>query len=177
MEPPVSPKTTFTVSLMEAGHAIHAIAQKAVFKINLRSDDPAELDILEQRAIALFKAGAEAENSRWGKPLIFVEYKKILDIPSGSQPDDCHIVQAAWQAISSLGLEPRLIAGGCTNANMAIDAGIPAVTLGLGGTSGGVHTLEEWFDPTNAYLSVQNSLLLLLALAGVHGVSDSVLKK
>jgi acetylornithine deacetylase/succinyl-diaminopimelate desuccinylase-like protein len=160
---------------MEAGHAVHAIAQKAVFTINMRSDTAAELDRLEQRAIALFKAGAEAENARWGKSLISLEYKKILDIPAGSQPDDCVIVQTAWQAISSLGQAPRLIPGGCTNANMAIHAGIPAVTLGRGGSSGGVHTLQEWFDPTGAYLSTQNSLLVLLALAGVYGLCESVL--
>lgn len=177
METLVCPKTTFTVSLMEAGHAIHAIAQNAVFKINMRSDDATELDLLEQRALALFRLGADAENARWGKPLISVDYKKILDIPAGSQSDDSSIVQAAWQAIGSLGIEPRLIPGGCTNANMAIHSGIPAVTLGRGGTSGGVHTLEEWFDPTDAYLSTQTCLLLLLALTGIHGVSDSVVTK
>ena len=175
MRPPALPKTTFTVSLMEAGHAIHAIAQKAVFTINMRSDDGAELDKLEQQALTCFKAGAEEENARWDKPAVSVQYKKILDIPAGSQPDDCVIVQTAWQVISSLGQTPRLIAGGCTNANMAIHAGIPAVTLGRGGRSGGVHTLEEWFDPTGAYLSTQNSLLILLALAGVYGVCESVL--
>lgn len=32
--PPKDPKTTLTVSLIEGGQAIHAIAQKAVFKIS-----------------------------------------------------------------------------------------------------------------------------------------------
>lgn len=175
IKPPTTPKTTYTVSLMEAGHAIHAIAQQAVFKINLRSDDGTELDRLEQQALKIFEAGAKEENEFWGQPAITVSYKKILDIPAGSQPDDARIVQTACQAITALGLQPKKIKGGCTNANMAIHAGIPAVTLGRGGSSGGVHTLEEWFDPTDAYLSVQNALLIVLALAGLANVSSSLL--
>lgn len=178
IKPPVSPKTTYTVSLMNAGHAIHAIAQTAVFTINMRSDAAKDLAELEQAALAAFQAGADEENNRWAKPgIITVTCKKILDIPAGNQADDSIIVQTAWEAIRQLGQVPQLIPGGCTNANMAIHAKIPAVTLGRGGRSGGVHTLEEWFDPTEAYKSIQNSLLTLLALTGLQGECSSVLAK
>lgn len=175
MRPPALPKTTFTVSLIEGGHAIHAIAQKAVFKINLRSDDPVELDKLQARALEIFSEGARAENERWGSSAITVEYKMILDVPAGLQPDECDIVQAAWQATECLGISPRLVPGGCTNTNMPISMGIPAVTLGRGGKEGGVHSLGEWFDPEGTYRSPQKSFLLLLALAGVVGVSSELI--
>lgn len=175
LRPPASPKTTFTVSLIEGGHQIHAIAQRAGFKINMRSDDPLELDRLQEQAIAAFQAGAEEENARWGKDLVSVEYKMILDVPAGTQPDDAPIVQAAWKATESIGAEPRLVPGGCTNTNMPIKLGIPAVTLGRGGKEGGIHSLGEWFDPEGTYRSPQKSFLMLLALAGMHGVTKSVL--
>ena len=175
MRPPVLPKTTFTVSLIEGGHAIHAIAQKAVFKINLRSDDPLELDKLQARALEIFDEGAREENERWGSAAITVEAKMILDVPAGIQPAECDIVQAAWQATGCLGISPRLVPGGCTNTNMPISMGIPAVTLGRGGKEGGVHSLGEWFDPEGTYRCPQKSFLLLLALAGVPGVSSGLI--
>lgn len=175
MCPPTTPKTTFTVSLMEGGHQIHAIAQKAVFKINMRSDAPVELNKLQEQAIALFEAGAREENERWGKDAVSVEYKMILDVPAGSQPDDCEIVQAAWKATECVGVQPRLVPGGCTNTNMPIKMGIPAVTLGRGGKEGGIHSLGEWFDPTGVYRSPQKSFLMLLALAGIRGLTKPIL--
>jgi acetylornithine deacetylase/succinyl-diaminopimelate desuccinylase-like protein len=175
MQPPKLPKTTFTVSLMEAGHAIHAIAQKAVFKINMRSDDPTELEQLQAQALAIFEQGAKEENERWASNAVTVEYKMILDVPAGVQPADCGIVQAAWQATECLGISPRLIPGGCTNTNMPISLGIPAVTLGRGGKEGGVHSLDEWFDPEGTYRCPQRSFLLLLALAGVKGETESLI--
>lgn len=174
MRPPSTPKTTFTVSLIEGGHAIHAIAQKTAFKINLRSDDPVELDKLQARALAIFDEGAQEENERWGSAVITVESKMILDVPPGLQADDCGIVQAAWQATECLGITPRLVPGGCTNTNMPISIGIPAVTLGRGGKEGGVHSLGEWFDPEGTFRCPQKSFLLILALAGVVGVSTGL---
>lgn len=175
MRPPASPKTTFTVSLIEGGHQIHAIAQTATFKINLRSDDPEELDKLEAQAIALFEAGAREENERWSSDAITVKYERILDVPAGTQPQDAVIVQAAWQATEEIGVQPRLVPGGCTNTNMPISLGIPAVTLGRGGKEGGIHSLGEWFDPEGTYRCPQKSFILLLALAGVHGVTSPLI--
>lgn len=177
MKPPTSPKTTFTVSLMEGGHAIHAIAQKAVFTINLRSDRPQELEDLQTQALALFAAGAQEENERWGRQDIQMEYQQILDVPAGAQEPDCDIVQAAWQATECIGVQPKLVPGGCTNTNRPISLGIPAVTLGRGGQEGGVHTINEWFDPTGTYRCPQKSLLMLLALAGMHGVTKPLVAK
>ena len=177
MQPPLKPRTTFTVSLMEGGHQIHAIAQHAVFKINMRSDDQQELENLAAEAIALFEAGAREENARWQSDAVSVSYQKTLDIPAGSQPDDCEIVQAAWMATQGVGITPRLVPGGCTNTNSAIKAGVPAVTLGRGGEEGGTHSLGEWFNPDGVYRASQKSFLLLLALAGVRGVTAPLLTR
>ena len=175
IRPPALPKTTFTVSLIEGGHQIHAIAQHAGFKINMRSDAAAELDRFETLAIAAFEQGAVRENDRWGRDDVTVSYEKILDVPAGSQPADSVIVQAAWQATEALGITPRLAAGGCTNTNMPVSMGIPAVTLGRGGKEGGIHSLGEWFDPMGTYRCPQKSFLLLIALAGLHGVTQPLI--
>ena len=45
-----------------------------------------------------------------------------------------------------------------TDANYPISIGIPAITLGAGGEAGGAHSLDEWFDPTDAHLRTAASI-------------------
>jgi len=177
LRPPADPKTTFTVSLVAGGHQIHAIAERAQFSINMRSDDQGELERLGAAALQCFAAGATEENERWGQQAVTVEYEVVLDVRAGTQPAQSPIVQAAWAATELVGVAPRLVAGGCTNSNAPISLGVPAVTLGRGGREGGIHSLAEWFDPTEAYRSPQKSFLLLLALAGVCGVTEPVMAR
>ena len=165
---PTEPKTTVTVSLVEGGQAIHAIAQTCTLKINARSNSQEALERLNTGMIEAFKKGAELENRAKGTPgMVKVEYDKLLDIPAGSQNDQCRMIQATEAVTEALGIDPCLKPGGCTNANMAIAKGIPAVCLGRGGREYGTHTLNEWFDPRGVEACEQKSLLLLLTLAGL----------
>lgn len=172
-----NPKTALTVSLIEGGQAIHAIAERASFKVNARSNSQEELEALNRKMVRIFEEGAEEENRRWGTPgLIRVKIEKPLDIPAGSQPEGSRMIQAAKAASLAAGAEPRLMKGGCTNGNIAIARGIPAVTLSCGGEDFGVHTLSEWYSPKGAHVSEQRSILLLLALAGLPGVTEPLLE-
>lgn len=167
---PEVPKTTVTVSLVEGGQAIHGIAQKATIKINARSNSQQELDKLDTALQKAFAFGAEQENSKpraSGK--ITVKADRILAVPAGSQPDDARIIQLTKLVTRAVGKEPKFLPGGCTNTNMSIGKGIPAVTLGRGGEEFGTHTLAEWFNPHGVFACEQKSLLLLCVLAGVDG--------
>jgi hypothetical protein len=44
--------------------------------------------------------------------------------------------------------------------------GIPAITLGAGGTSGNSHTLDEWYDPRDRDLGLKRALLVMLGMVG-----------
>ncbi len=165
---PSDPKTTVTVSLIEGGQAIHGIAQKCTFKINARSNSQMELERLNKKMIEAFELGAKLENDRKGTPdLIKVSFEKELDVPAGTQADDCRIIQTTKAVTQALGIEPCLKPGGCTNTNMALAKSIPGVCLGRGGREYGTHTLNEWFDPAGVEACEQKSILLLLALAGL----------
>ena len=145
---PTFPKTTVTVSLIEGGQAIHGIAQQCTIKINARSNSQQELEKLNAQMVEAFEKGAQLENSYKGTPgLIQVSYEKLIEIPAGSQNEDCRIIQSTKAVTKSLGIEPCLKPGGCTNANMAITRKIPAVCLGRGGQEYGTHTLNEWHLP------------------------------
>ena len=55
---------------------------------------------------------------------------------------------------------------------MAIARRIPAVTLGRGGEEFGTHTLGEWFNPKGVHVCEQKSIRLILALAGLTGITE-----
>jgi len=47
--------------------------------------------------------------------------------------------------------------------------GIPAITSSGGGVADKAHSLDEWYEPVNAWLGPQGLLLTSLALVGVEG--------
>jgi len=57
---------------------------------------------------------------------------------------------------------------GSTDANIPMSLGIPAIAIGAGGSSGNVHTPEEWFDPTYRVIGLQRLLALIAVLAGLN---------
>lgn len=169
--PPKDPKTTLTVSLIEGGQAIHAIAQKAVFKINARSNSQAALNEVEEQIYQAIRGGVEIEQEKEGSEgELSLSIEKTLDVPAGTQPDDAPIIQLAKLATQAVGRNYKFLPGGCTNTNMSIERGIPAVTLGRGGEEYGTHTLKEWFNPKGVYACEQKSILMLSVLAGLDGV-------
>jgi len=58
-----------------------------------------------------------------------------------------------------------------TDANIPLSLGLEAVAIGGGGSGGGAHTLQEWFDSNGRELGLKRILLTLLALAGA-GVGE-----
>lgn len=174
---PDNPKTTFTVGTINGGTSVNTIAQNANMLVDIRSTSQDELSKLEEQIIASIKQAAIEENKRWNTDSINVELELVGDRPAGSQAPDAVIVQTALAATKALGFEPILDNPSSTDSNVPISLGIPAVTLGGGGDFGGVHTLNEFFDPKEAYYGVQKIFLTVLGLAGVQEVSEPLLPK
>ena len=72
-------------------------------------------------------------------------------------------VQAAAEATRVTGAEPTFIASS-TDANLPMSLGIPAITLGGGGTGGGIHTLSEWYLNQKGPEGILRALLTLFLL-------------
>ena len=171
---PEDPRTTFCVSNFHAGNdaGIHAIVPEATIKFNFRSDSQQVLDELYQRILNALQEACDEETARWGKDTIPFTHKRYANVPAGTQDVHSPIVEATYAVIRSLGYEPEFLHGGSTNCNMAIGKNIPAGCLGAGGEDCGAHTLQEFFETTDAYKGVQQALLL----AGVDGVIPSILE-
>jgi tripeptide aminopeptidase len=174
---PDSPKTTFTIGTVSGGTSVNTIAAAAEMMIDIRSNAEEELLKLEDEMMRSVQMAVDEENSRWNQTAVTVKIELVGNRPAGTQPADAIIVQAAMASSQAIGFEPALDDPSSTDANVPIHLGIPAVTLGGGGGCGGMHTLEEFFDPTDAYLGVQNALLTVLGLVGVQGVAAPLLSE
>jgi acetylornithine deacetylase/succinyl-diaminopimelate desuccinylase-like protein len=145
------PRTTLNVGLISGGTSINSIPASANALLDLRSTSPAALDAAE---LAL--------RQTLNQPNFTIDL--IGDRPGGVLPDDSPLL-ATLRAVDrhlNLRTEPSL---GSTDANIPLSLGIPAIAIGAGGAGGGIHTLHEWYDPTNRTLALRRILLTLLDTA------------
>lgn len=174
---PTEPKTTFTIGTVRGGTSVTAISTDAVLELDLRSVGMTQLLALEGAAIKALNDAAAEENARWDSKALTLEIQLVGKRPGGSQPVDSPIIQAAVMAVRAVGLEPVLEQPGGTDANAPMSLGIPAMAVGRGGLNGNMHAPNEWFDPKDAYLGPQKTLLTVLAMVGLEGVSKPLLSK
>ena len=165
---PREPRTTFNVGRIEGGSSINAIPEKATMDVDLRSGADAELRRLDSFFRRAVKQAADEENAirRPGDPLLELKIDLIGERPSGEMPPDSPLVELAVEATKFVGIESRLDQSS-TDSNFPISLGIPAITLGAGGTSGSSHTLAEWYDPTDRDLGLKRALLVILGVVGL----------
>jgi tripeptide aminopeptidase len=165
---PREPRTTFNVGRIEGGTSVNAISEKAAMDVDLRSGSDEELRRLDSFFRRSVKQAADEENAnrRPGDPLLELKIDLIGERPSGETPADSPLVELAAEATKMLGIEPRLDQSS-TDSNLPISLGIPAITLGAGGTSGSSHTLAEWYDPTDRDLGLKRALLVVLGMVSV----------
>ena len=196
LDVPDSPKTTFSVGVVDGGTSVNSIAVSCRMLVDMRSNGKAELDELDAKFRRLVAEAAAEENARWMKdrekysdkftrpgfkPLcervVEVSVTKVGDRPVGNQAFEDTIVQAAKAAYESLGIEPTFHAAGSLDANIPISLGIPGLGVGGGGQTGGGHSAAEWYIPSDVAQGQIKLILLLMGLLGVEGVSDPLLPK
>jgi acetylornithine deacetylase/succinyl-diaminopimelate desuccinylase-like protein len=176
LRPPADPKTTFTVGVVSGGTSVNAIAGEARMQVDIRSNSAAELAKLEKQILASIDQAVVDENTRWNSKDTKVQTRLLGDRPAGAALNDTPVVQAALQAAVALKLPAPSMSAASTDSNVALSMGIPAATLSGGGRGDKFHSLEEWYEPTNAWLGPQSVLLTVLGLVGVEGVSEPLLQ-
>ena len=170
LQVPTSPKTTFSVGVVQGGTSVNAIAGEASMDVDMRSESAGALDSLDRAFRAAVAAARDEEAGRWptSSVAIMARIDTIGIRPAGSQPDTAAIVRAALGAGRVLGFTSETSASS-TDANVPIALGIPAITIDGGGQGEGSHSLEEWYDDgTNGWLGPQWAALIVATLAGVE---------
>jgi di/tripeptidase len=165
---PGSPKTTYAASVTGGGTSVNSIPNEVFMEFDFRSENPAELTKVEQRFLNIVQESTDAENAarsiNEGK--IVAETKLIGDRPAGITNENAAITQIASAAIRANGLKPKLQSSS-TDSNLPMSLGIPALTIGSGGSGGRAHSLDEWIDveKSQSVKGMSTGLLMLLAMA------------
>ncbi|HYO87984.1 MAG TPA: M20/M25/M40 family metallo-hydrolase [Candidatus Limnocylindrales bacterium] len=151
--PPVAPRTTFNIGLIEGGDAINAIASQAAFWLDLRSETSTALQRFEERVRAAITEASD-EDARFA-------IEVVGDRPAGQIAVDHPLVHIGVTALAAVGIKAALETGS-TDANVPLAAGCPAITLGV--TRGGnAHRIDEYVELGPVLPGIQQ---LVLALRG-----------
>lgn len=169
-----SPKSTFNVGVIRGGTSVNSIPESASMRVDLRSTSTTELERLERslrvcldRSIEAEQQAVEDRGSTHRKThAVTSEVLVIGDRPAGELGPNARILQVVRAVDSQLGNVAQ-VQRASTDANIPLSLGREAVAIGGGGSGGGAHTLQEWFDCTGRELGLQRILLTMLALAGV----------
>jgi len=151
--------SSFNFGMIRGGISVNAIPSEASMEVDLRSVATRDLDELDYQLKRIIAEAARATG-------VGFHVEKIGDRPSGMTPPEWPIVQAALEASRAIGVEAQVDMGS-TDANIPISLGIPAIALGGGGSSGSIHSPQEWFDPSDRHLGIQRLLTVVAALAGM----------
>jgi acetylornithine deacetylase/succinyl-diaminopimelate desuccinylase-like protein len=162
LELPATPQTTINVGHISGGTSINSIPESATALLDIRSTDPAQLIATAKAVQQVFNeivTTPTTTKTTIPPPKLHVE--SIGNRPAAALPDDSpllHTLRAVDRHLT-LRTEPRL---GSTDANIPLSRGVPAIAIGGGGTGGGIHTLQEWYDPTSRETALRRILLTLL---------------
>ena len=165
---PHDPRTTFNVGRIHGGASVNVIPRIASMDVDLRSAASQELlrlDAFFRRAVSEAVDDENRVSRKGGQPLE-IDLQLIGDRPGGETPANSRLVELAVAVTRSLGSAPVLDQSS-TDSNIPISLGIPAITLGAGGSSGNSHTLEEWYDPRGRDLGLKRALLVMLGMVGL----------
>lgn len=166
---PNKPKTTFNVGKIAGGTSVNSISQTATLEIDMRSEEPQELQKLDAAYKQAVEQALQEENARWQhKEKLTVENLEVGNRPAGTQSLDAPIVQIATAANRALNVKSELSASS-TDSNIPISLGIPAITIDGGGDATGTHALQEAFDSTDSHIGSQRALLIVLGIIGLRG--------
>jgi tripeptide aminopeptidase len=165
IEVPQQPKTTFNVGRVNGGTSVNAIAYECWMEVDMRSFDHAALMSVNDRFQSAVHEAVEEENKRWNNRNPVSASVDLVGLrPAGSTPESSAILQTALAVSKTLNLDSR-VREGSSDSNVPMSLGIPAITVGGGGTGSGGHSLLEKFDSTDSWKGTQRIVLLTISMA------------
>jgi acetylornithine deacetylase/succinyl-diaminopimelate desuccinylase-like protein len=161
LELPVNPLTTINVGHISGGTSINSIPESATALLDIRSTDSSHLVSTATAVHQIFDDVVTPTTQKTKSPPPKLQIETIGNRPAAALPEDSpllHTLRAVDRHLT-LRTEPRL---GSTDANIPLSRGVPAIAIGGGGIGGGIHTLQEWYDPTGRETALRRILLTLL---------------
>jgi acetylornithine deacetylase/succinyl-diaminopimelate desuccinylase-like protein len=171
---PTVPKTTFNIGVIRGGTSVNSIPESASMKVDIRSTSMTEMERLEHglrralnRAVEDETMASEMRSPAQKRPSgASCEVVVIGNRPAGELQPGARILQVL-RAVDAQLANAAQVQRASTDANIPLSLGLEAVAIGGGGSGGGAHTLQEWFDCNGRELALKRILLTILTLAGV----------
>ncbi|MBL8962009.1 MAG: M20/M25/M40 family metallo-hydrolase [Gemmatimonadetes bacterium] len=161
-------RTTVTITRLRGGEAVNAVPREATVDIEVRAADERVVRTTVAAIEHEARAALAAENARrgTGHPPLDLEITTTSRRPAGRTDTEHPLVRHCIAATAAIGRRAEF-AIASTDANIPMSLGIPAVTLGGGGTGGDAHTALEWYANTDGPQGVARVLGALLATTGI----------
>jgi tripeptide aminopeptidase len=158
---PAGVPTNINVGMLGGSEVVNAKASDAWFTVDLRSTSNDVIADLERKIAAILQEEAEREH-------MTVKTERISATPAAQIPGhrNSPLVKTAEAVHYAMGFRPSITTTGSNNGNVALLAGLSAISTGAA-DCGNAHALTEWCDPETIYKGIQKTILLGVAMAGM----------
>jgi tripeptide aminopeptidase len=163
LEMPKDPVINLNIGMLGGSEVVNAKAADAWFTVDLRSTDQKAIDEFERKIADIVREEAERVGMK-----VKTEYPEekvpAAQIPGHRQSFTVRMSEAVHRAIGfeNVPMSPS----SSTNANIALLAGIPAISTGAAPCENS-HALTEWCSIEPFYRGIKKTILLEVALAGI----------
>ena len=156
---PSNPPSNLNVGMTGGADVVNAKASDAWFTVDLRSTSDATIADLERKIAAIVREEAEREK-------MTARTELISSTPAAQLPGhrDSPLVRTAEAVHYALDFKPSISVTGSNNSNVALIAGISAISTGAA-PCGDSHALTEWCEIEPLYRGIKKVLLLGVTMA------------
>jgi tripeptide aminopeptidase len=147
------------IGMTGGSDVVNAKASDAWFTVDLRSTSNEVIADLERKIAAIVKEEAEREH-------MTVKTEAISSTPAAQIPGhrESVLVKTAEAVHYAVGFHPSIGTTGSNNGNVALLAGLSAISTGAA-DCGNSHAVTEWCDAETIYKGIQKTILLGVAMA------------
>jgi tripeptide aminopeptidase len=147
------------IGMTGGADVVNAKASDAWFTVDLRSTNNEVIADLERKIAAIVKEEAEREH-------MTVKTEVISSTPAAQIPGhrESVLVKTAEAVHYAVGFHPVITTTGSNNGNVALLAGLSAISTGAA-DCGNSHAVTEWCDAGTIYKGIQKTILLGVAMA------------
>jgi tripeptide aminopeptidase len=147
------------IGMTGGADVVNAKASDAWFTVDLRSTSNEVIADLERKIAAIVKEEADRER-------MTVKTELISSTPAAQIPGhrDSVLVKTAEAVHYAVGFRPVITTTGSNNGNVALLAGLSAISTGAA-DCGNSHAVTEWCEAETIYKGIQKTILLGVAVA------------
>jgi len=158
-----SSRSTFNFGRIDGGASVNAIPVSAVAKLDLRSDDVAEIDAMSSQITDSVEQALGLENRQSRGDRLTAKIREIGYRPGGALREGAAIFHFVQAVDDHLRIRSQADSAS-TDANIPLSLGWDALSIGAGGKGGGAHTPDEWFDSAGREIGLTRVFLTVSLL-------------